>query len=884
MYKLNESNEIKNIIKPLLDTCDEVYIAVAFITNQGFKELFDNNSAKKKYKIITTFEQYITDPIILEYFMKNFGEIHVFDPITNKKSFHSKFIIGLKNNKIKINIVGSMNLTKKSLTNKFETIEFSTESNQSLISDFNYLKKFSEPLTIEKFESYKDRFNRRKFLSFEFEKLERKIGISPRGMQSAVLGELSNLRKNGEEKALLYSSMGTGKTYLSAFDLQTISFKKALFIVHNRLIIRNVKRDYLNVFLDKKLLELYTWNEKLVKNNDIIFSTQNTIKSIMQKNSKFLEKFDYFIFDEAHRIGEGNIQNFLFENIQKLKHKKFILGMTATPWRNDNPQYLFKIFENNIVGKIDLERALNEKLVCGFRYKAIGASDINFDVDKLDRKNLRELLSKFMNTLENVSVWDRTKVKGIIFTANISEANMISKLINENYLKYKSLPFHSKINSLNEETEVENDVDVLIKMLEDDCDPLNFIVAVDKFNEGVDISRINTIGMFRFTKSSIIYSQQIGRGLRLESENKYLNIIDLVGNHKESYQRILGLSGKKTINPREAIKKTLSSEYEIDDVAKEEILNKICKKMKYEKYFYDKLSDENLMYKYFPKTKELENYFKEELGIIINNFRSNNEYSLENSKPWIINYKERLNFKFNKITKKEMGLIELFSWLPLTITTPKIKGIIFSLMNGSFVELPKIWKDYFYGPRNKWSLVKGDYEKFFEEKESKVAFKLNLNFTDEFIELFNEVKELLESRLNKNDYMKIKWYSRQEINFMAGKVIRSQDAFVKSAKNEIFITNIIDNLKSKKSYTNRASSNYEYLISSNTKFKYENPDKIKYHNFMGRRMFHKYTMYLYVGDQKSLIPIKMETDYPTYNFTSNLKIKDDDLIMLTNGI
>ena len=43
---------------------------------------------------------------------------------------------------------------------------------------------------------------------------------------------------------------------------------------------------------------------------------------------------------------------------------------------------------------------------------------------------------------------------------------------------------------------------------------IKYIVTVNLFNEGIDIPEVNQILMLRGTQSSIIFIQQLGRGLR----------------------------------------------------------------------------------------------------------------------------------------------------------------------------------------------------------------------------------------------------------------------------------------------------------------------------------------------------------------------------------
>ena len=66
---------------------------------------------------------------------------------------------------------------------------------------------------------------------------------------------------------------------------------------------------------------------------------------------------------------------------------------------------------------------------------------------------------------------------------------------------------------------------------------INFVFSVDVYNEGVDICEINMILFLRPTESLTVYTQQLGRGLRRDnsSVNKYLTVIDFVGNYSKNY-------------------------------------------------------------------------------------------------------------------------------------------------------------------------------------------------------------------------------------------------------------------------------------------------------------------------------------------------------------
>ena len=57
--------------------------------------------------------------------------------------------------------------------------------------------------------------------------------------------------------------------------------------------------------------------------------------------------------------------------------------------------------------------------------------------------------------------------------------------------------------------------------------------------------------MLRNTTSSIIYLQQLGRGLRRTSDpHKYVTVFDIIGNSKNNYSIAQVLTGNTTVDKR----------------------------------------------------------------------------------------------------------------------------------------------------------------------------------------------------------------------------------------------------------------------------------------------------------------------------------------------
>ena len=67
---------------------------------------------------------------------------------------------------------------------------------------------------------------------------------------------------------------------------------------------------------------------------------------------------------------------------------------------------------------------------------------------------------------------------------------------------------------------------------------LDAICAVDIFNEGVDVPALDRVVMLRPTESSVIFLQQLGRGLRAAPGKQAVTVLDFVGNHKIFLERL----------------------------------------------------------------------------------------------------------------------------------------------------------------------------------------------------------------------------------------------------------------------------------------------------------------------------------------------------------
>lgn len=367
---------------------------------------------------------------------------------------------------------------------------------------------------------------------FEVEE-EEELEIVPNSMQEEALVALHNLREENQNRALLIAATGTGKTYLSIFDVDQVKPKKVLYVAHRDMILDKSEKSFKNIFPNIKTGFL-NGNQKDV-NADYLFASVFTLAKEDTLKSFKKDEFDYIIVDEVHHAGAES-----YKKVIEYFEPKFLLGLTATPERTDGFD-IFSMFHNNIAYEIRLQKAMEEDLLCPFHY--YGLSDLTVggeviddksDFSKLVCEERIKHIERSINLYRNFAY----PVKGLIFCSRVDEAKELSEKLNND-------GYHTKyLTGENSDSERER----VIQELESDDNPLQYIISVDIFNEGVDIPSVNQVVMLRPTQSAIIFVQQLGRGLRKYKGKSYVSVIDFIGNYENNFFIPIALYGDNSYN------------------------------------------------------------------------------------------------------------------------------------------------------------------------------------------------------------------------------------------------------------------------------------------------------------------------------------------------
>ncbi|WP_422659857.1 DUF3427 domain-containing protein [Paenibacillus sp. EC2-1] len=547
---VNNSETSNYVLTPLLeelDHCRSFIFSVAFITESGLATLKSHLADLKMRgitgKILTSNYLNFNQPKIYKELLK-ITNVEV--RLTDLNGFHAKGYV-FKHEGYSTIIMGSSNLTAAALKSNYEwNVKLTSFKHGGLLeqfqSEFEKVWNKAIPLTDKWIDAYQ-------ILYEEVQKANQKnhnvlpmipevpqtlfSSISPNKMQQSALRNLKDLRRSGEHRGLVISATGTGKTYLSAFDVRNFAPDRMLFIVHREQILQKAIIDYQRIIGGKDSDYGILSGTSRDMDAKYLFSTIQTISKSTTLTGFDPESFDYILIDEVHKAGATSY----LKMIDYFK-PKFLLGMTATPERTDDFN-IYELFDYNIAYEIRLQEALEEDMLCPFHY--FGVTDFEYNGQTIDDTTMlsqlvaNERVSYLIEKIEYYG-YSGEAVKGLIFCSRKEEAIQLSDILNVRGYRTVAL---TGDDSQEERIRCVTDLE---------AGQLDYILTVDIFNEGIDIPCINQVVMLRQTQSSIVFVQQLGRGLRKHSDKEFVTIIDFIGNYKNNYLIPVALSGDKSQN------------------------------------------------------------------------------------------------------------------------------------------------------------------------------------------------------------------------------------------------------------------------------------------------------------------------------------------------
>lgn len=311
-------------------------------------------------------------------------------------------------------------------------------------------------------------------------------------------------------KALIVMATGLGKTITFTYLASQLGIGKVLILSRGKSIVLNAIK-YFN--RDEVGVEMDNFDAKRdFPDARVISASVDTIKNRLGNYRP--DEFDMIIVDEAHHSVAP-----IYMKVIKYFTPKLLLGFTATPMRTDGVS-LNAVYDSICFNR-DIMWGIRSGHLCD-----VALRQVQIDVD-LRRCRIKasdsgerdfmeaDLAKAFANSAPAiVDIYNKYKYgPTLIFVSGVQLCKEVAKMIPG------ALPIVGDVDNTTRAT-------ILNEFA---AGNIPCIVSVSTLVEGVDLPCTQTILFCRPTLSQLVYTQIVGRGLRLYKGKTHLNLVEIQG-------------------------------------------------------------------------------------------------------------------------------------------------------------------------------------------------------------------------------------------------------------------------------------------------------------------------------------------------------------------
>jgi len=344
-----------------------------------------------------------------------------------------------------------------------------------------------------------------------------------RDYQVECLETLLARYRGGKRRELVCLPTGTGKTVIFAAFPRFFKMKKRMLVLAHREELLDQAKDKITRANPDLTVEIEQAGRRASEGCDVVIAS---VPTLGRKGSKRLarldpEEFYLIVVDEAHHSTAATYKRVLehFEVFKKTT-RKLLVGFTATPKRGDG-EGLDKVFE-----EIAFSRTLPEMILSGYLAPVAGWR-VETDVDLSGvRTRMGDFVTGQLSDAVNVKERNalvvevyRERLEGkrtLVFCVDVAHAKGLAKAFRKAGIASASVTG-------------ETPGDKRKKILADFASGKTRVVTnCMVLTEGYDEPSVAGIILARPTKSSLLYTQMIGRGTRLHPGKENVTIVDIV--------------------------------------------------------------------------------------------------------------------------------------------------------------------------------------------------------------------------------------------------------------------------------------------------------------------------------------------------------------------
>ena len=344
--------------------------------------------------------------------------------------------------------------------------------------------------------------------------------------QEAVSAVLALWEKNPSSRTVIVAPTGSGKTLMIAHVIASFPPSSRICVLAHRSELLNQNARAIERFCGE---EVGIFSASLSRKDRNARITVGGIQSIGKRHAEF-GRFDLIIVDEAHLVpnAESTLYRTFLDDALASNPSLKILGLTATPYRLDSGLLYEgkKALFDSLAYEIEIPHLIEEGYLCPIvskgGVKSIDVSNVHirggeYRPDELARAASDEELTRLaVEEIVRIGVQDRRR-GWMLFASGIDHAEAL-------------LAELRKFGIPSEIVTGETDQESRQKIIADyKSAQVTALVNVNVLTTGFDAPHTDLIAMLRPTKSTSLYIQAVGRGMRLSPGKENCLLLDYAG-------------------------------------------------------------------------------------------------------------------------------------------------------------------------------------------------------------------------------------------------------------------------------------------------------------------------------------------------------------------
>jgi superfamily II DNA or RNA helicase len=324
---------------------------------------------------------------------------------------------------------------------------------------------------------------------------------------------------SGSTRAQYVVATGLGKTVIAAKiarEFWNRGIRRILVLCHAQDLASQLEQGFWSELPKEAPTRLFYDGEPPLVYDGVNFGLYQSLRGYM--SAVEAGAFELVIVDEAHHA-----LAFGFRTCVEELAPRYLVGMTATPWRGDGAS-LDDLF-GEPVARVSLIDGMQMGFLAQVDYR-LYCDNIDWEVvPKLSKGSysIRDLNKRLFlpqrddavvaEIVRNAKNLENPRIA--VFSPSVSHAHRFAEMLTAAGLPCAPLSGVDR-------------VDRRRYLMEFGWGRLSAVTAVDVMNEGIDVPDVNIIVFMRATHSRRIFIQQLGRGLRLAADKEKVLVLDFV--------------------------------------------------------------------------------------------------------------------------------------------------------------------------------------------------------------------------------------------------------------------------------------------------------------------------------------------------------------------